>query len=418
MDGNAYFISNVFAHPDPSEYVIDKGKCCENYIDYFILRLLKMFKYENLPDTIPPDMLEYITMMNGHTFVTKVGNDLYALYGTFGGIQDAYYRPTQYIVSNPGLNLTETYDIKEGGVLFRNDFLWKGLYPLLARYAYLMSENLLTIRTADVMLRIIAMISAPDDTTKAAGEVYLQKIVKGELSVIGEKTFLDDGIRMQSPPSNNGSYLTQFIELHQYLKGSCFNELGLNANFNMKREALGDGETSLNDDILMPLCDQMFQCRKEDVAKINEMFGTDITVEFDSSWAQNVKEMELELENMKKQASQLAESGDSDGQSSRDNSESGADNTSGNSEQIDDAGSADSGESDDNNGSGSESVDEHEHDDDKDSGTTDDAVSDNDGRGDDRSRGSGDNSSEQTPGDDSKSEIDDGLEKKKEKDNE
>ena len=177
MDGNAYFISSVFAHPDPSEYVIDKGKCCENYIDYFILRLLKMFKYENLPETMPPDMLEYITMMNGSTFVTKVGDDLYALYGTFGGIQDGYYRPTQYIVANPGLDLTKTYDIESDGVLFRNDFLWKGLYPLIARYAYLMSENLLTIRTADVMLRIIAMISAPDDTTKAAGELYLQKII-------------------------------------------------------------------------------------------------------------------------------------------------------------------------------------------------------------------------------------------------
>jgi hypothetical protein len=413
MDGNAYFISSVFAHPDPSEYVIDKGKCCENYIDYFILRLLKMFKYENLPDSMPPDMLEYITMMNGHTFVTKVGDDLYALYGTFGGIQDGYYRPTQYIVSNPGLNLTETYDIKEDGVLFRNDFLWKGLYPLLARYAYLMSENLLTIRTADIMLRIIAMISAPDDTTKAAGEAYLQKIVKGELSVIGEKTFLDDGIRMQSPPSNNGSYLTQFIELHQYLKGSCFNELGLNANFNMKREALGDGETSLNDDILMPLCDQMLQCRKEDVAKINAMFDTDITVEFDSSWAQNVKEMELELENMKKEASQLAESGDSNGQSSGDNSEPGTSDSHGNSEQTDDSGSADSDKGDDDNGSGSESLDEHEHDDDKDSGVANDAGSDEDGRGDDSSGDSGDDSGEQTSGDDSKSETDDGLKKEK-----
>ena len=404
MDGNAYFISSVFAHPDPSEYVIDKGKCCENYIDYFVLRLLKMFKYENLPETMPPDMLEYITMMNGSTFVTKVGDDLYALYGTFGGIQDGYYRPTQYIVANPGLDLTKTYDIESDGVLFRNDFLWKGLYPLIARYAYLMSENLLTIRTADVMLRIIAMISAPDDSTKAAGEAYLQKIVNGELSVIGEKTFLDDGIRMQSPPSNNGSYLTQFIELHQYLKGSCFNELGLNANFNMKREALGDGETSLNDDILMPLCDQMFQCRKEDVAKINSMFGTNITVEFDSSWAQNVKEMELELENMKNQASQLAESEQSNGESSVENS--------GDSEQS--SGSSD--QSDNDNDSSAESLNEHESDDKQSEPVTDDdAEAGSSGEHDDSGVGS-DDDDRQASGDDDKSEDDARVDKKEEED--
>ena len=402
MDGNAYFISSVFAHPDPSEYVIDKGKCCENYIDYFVLRLLKMFKYENLPETMPPDMLEYITMMNGSTFVTKVGDDLYALYGTFGGIQDGYYRPTQYIVANPGLDLTKTYDIESDGVLFRNDFLWKGLYPLIARYAYLMSENLLTIRTADVMLRIIAMISAPDDVTKAAGEAYLQKIVNGELSVIGEKTFLDDGIRMQSPPSNNGSYLTQFIELHQYLKGSCFNELGLNANFNMKREALGDGETSLNDDILMPLCDQMFQCRKEDVAKINSMFGTNITVEFDSSWAQNVKEMELELENMKNQASQLAESEQSNGESGIENS--------GDSEQS--SGSSD--QSDNDNDSSAESLNEHESDDNQSEPVTDDdAEAGSSGEHDESGDGS-DDDDRQASGDDDKSEDDVRVDKKEE----
>ena len=112
---------------------------------------------------------------------------------------------------------------------------------------------------------------------------------------------------MQSPPSNNGSYLTQFIELHQYLKGSFYNEVGLNANFNMKRESLGDGETSLNEDSLLPLCDEMLRCRQEDIQKVNEMFGTDITVEFDSSWAQNIIEKELALDKMKAEASQLAE---------------------------------------------------------------------------------------------------------------
>ena len=112
---------------------------------------------------------------------------------------------------------------------------------------------------------------------------------------------------MQSPPSNNGSYLTQFIELHQYLKGSFYNEIGLNANFNMKREALGDGESSLNEDSLLPLCDEMLRCRQEDIKKVNEMFGTDITVEFDSSWAQNVIEKELTLDKMRAEASQLAE---------------------------------------------------------------------------------------------------------------
>ena len=156
------------------------------------------------------------------------------------------------------------------------------------------------------MLRVIAMLTAPDDKTKLAAEAYLNKLENGEFGVIAENRFFE-GVKMQSPPSNNGSYLTQFIELHQYLKGSFYNEVGLNANFNMKRESLGDGETSLNEDSLLPLCDEMLRCRQEDIQKVNEMFGTDITVEFDSSWAQNIIEKELALDKMKAEASQLAE---------------------------------------------------------------------------------------------------------------
>jgi hypothetical protein len=170
-----------------------------------------------------------------------------------------------------------------------------------------MAENMLTIRTADIMLRIMALLSAPDDRTKAAAEQYLSKLEKGELGVIGENRFFDEGIKMQSPPSNNGSYLTQFIELHQYLTGTFYNEIGLNANFNMKRESIGEGESSLNEDSLLPLTDEMLRCRQEDMRKINDMFGTNITVELDSAWANNRKEIDLNLKLLDTEASQLVE---------------------------------------------------------------------------------------------------------------
>jgi hypothetical protein len=266
-----------------------------------------MFHYEGLPDTIPKEMLEYYLLNNGTCFVTKVDGKLYALCGSFGGEPDEYYRPTRYIVANPGLKLSADYDLQSEGVLVRNDTLWVGLYPLMCRYAVLMAENILTLRTADIMLRVMALLTAPDDGTKVAAEEYLKKLEKGELGVIGENRFFDEGVKLQSPPSNNGSYLTQFIELHQYLTGTFYNEIGLNANFNMKRESIGEGESSLNEDSLLPLADEMLRCRKEDVEKINTMFDTNITVEFDSAWLNNRKEIELSMKELEVEASQLAE---------------------------------------------------------------------------------------------------------------
>ena len=297
-------------------YVTDKALSAKSYMRYMILRLQKMFKYQNLPETIPQEFLEYFLLTNGTCFITKVRGELYAFVGSPGGMQDVYYRPSQYIISNPALIHSGTYNIDDDappiatqynigdGVLMRNDTMWFGLMPMLSRYASMLAENMLTLRTADIMLRIVAMLSAPDDKTKLAGEAYLSKLKKGELGVIGESGFFE-GIKLQSPPSNNGSYLTQFIELHQYLIGSFYNEIGLNAPFNMKREAIGEGEAALNQDSLMPLCEIMLECRKEDWERVNSLFGTSVSVEFDSMWQRNIKEMEIELEAMRAEVEAL-----------------------------------------------------------------------------------------------------------------
>lgn len=257
-----------------------------------------MFEYKNLPDSIDSDVLERYLQLNGATCVTKYMDNLYCFAGSVGGMQDVYYKPSLFVVSNPHLDkgfskniiitrhrdhLVDLPTDSQEGVLMRNDTEWVGLTPLIARYAVLMAENCLTVRSADVMLRIIAMISAPNDKVMKSALDYLKRLENGEFGVIGDSQF-SDGIKMQSPPSNNGSYLTQFIELQQYLKGSFFGELGLRANYNMKREAIGTGESTLDEDSILPLCDNMLMCRRQDIEQVNNLYGTDIEVNFSSAW--------------------------------------------------------------------------------------------------------------------------------------
>ena len=77
------------------------------------------------------------------------------------------------------------------------------------------------------------------------------------------------------------------------------NDLGLNANYNMKRERLNMGETSMNIDLLLPYVDDMLRERQTAAKKINEMYGTTVTVELNSSWALNRESYVSELENAK-----------------------------------------------------------------------------------------------------------------------
>ena len=309
-----YFQSYLFTNRRCLEYVTDKSKSSQSIICYMLARLQKMFKYEGLPGSIPRQYLENYLLVNGSCIIAKdlrypEDDNIYAFVGAAGGEPDIYYRPTRYMVANPALRMSSEYYISEtdpghepNAILVRNDTMWQGLYPMMARYASLIAENLLTIRTADVMLRVLALITAPDDTSRLAADQFLKDITEGHLASIAENRFLD-GIRMQNPPSNNGSYLTQFIELHQYLVGSFYNEVGLNANYNMKREALSESETGLNDDSLMPLCEDMLRCRQEDLDKVNSMFGTSIQVSLDSSWLENEIERLLSLRQQASEAS-------------------------------------------------------------------------------------------------------------------
>lgn len=301
-----------------SQFALDKDRSAMYYARYFLARCQRMFTYKNLPDTIPSEVLDRYLMLNGIACITDYKGELYVFNGNLGGKQDVYYRPTKFIISNPHLSDDGFFkeavvlgDEEHTGVLMRNDSEWVGLMPMIGRYSFLLAENTITMRLADVMLRITSLLSAPTDKEKVAAEVYLRDLEAGKMGVIGEQPFFD-GVRMQSPPSNNGSYLTQFIELHQYLMGSFYNEVGLSANYNMKREAIGTGESSLDQDALLPLCENMLKSRRDDLAKVNEMYGTSIEVDFSSSWKLNQTESTLQVLT---QTSQLVTSGPSTAES-------------------------------------------------------------------------------------------------------
>lgn len=261
----------------------DKDTAVTEFIANTLAKTQSMFEYEGLPDSIPQKELERILQTTGNVFVTKVDGVLYALTGGKGGEPDVYGRATLYTVANPALKLSKTYDIQKDGVLIENDSNGESLLPLIGRYAVLYTDGLISLNTASVLTRITMLISASDDKTKQSADEFLRKIQDGEFSIIGENAFFK-GVNMQTAPTTNSVYITQLIELIQYYKASMYNELGLNANYNMKRERLNLGEVSMNVDVLLPYVDNMLRERQNAVEKINAMFDTEISVKLASSW--------------------------------------------------------------------------------------------------------------------------------------
>ena len=260
-----------------------KDKNVNYIISYMLNRTLQMFEYKGLPDSLPIRAMERLIQVNGFTFITEVDGELYAFNGGLGGEQNVYGEPTQIVISNPALRYNKTLNLEEDGVLVRNDDMGMGLIPLLSRYSTMMNENELTMYLAMVGKRVTNLISVADDNTAESAKQYLKDIEEGNLGFIMENR-LYDSLKSKSFGDGGSVRLTDLIELQQYTKASLFNELGLNSNFNMKKERLISEEVEINSNSIFPLADSMMKCRQEALEKINEKYGTNITVEFSSSW--------------------------------------------------------------------------------------------------------------------------------------
>lgn len=268
--------------------VRDKDAAVGSFLEDMTNRTAAMFVWEGLPNTIPSSELERILQHDGAAFVTSVNGDLFAFTGGTGGEVDVYGNPTLFTISNPALNVFDNYRIGEEGVLVSNDPNKRGLLPLLGKYAVLYTDSLLSLDTAAVMARVTMLISASDDRTKASAEEFLRKIQQGDYTVIGENAFFK-GVNLQAPPTGNAT-ITQLIELVQYIRASMLNDLGLNSNYNMKRERLNLGEVGMNTDVLRPFVFSMLECRQEAAAAINEMYNTAIAVRLSPAWSTEVSE--------------------------------------------------------------------------------------------------------------------------------
>lgn len=264
-----------------------------NYMWYMFDRTQSIFKYDGLPDTIPQRILEFYLQFNGNVCFARHNGELYVFTGGLGGKPDVYYRPTIYTVANPALEFSANLKIGEDCVVVLSDSMYMGLLPMFERYASQLVENDLTLHMADINGRIMALLTAQDDRSKKAGEQYLKDVEDGKLGVIAESAFLE-GLKSQpyaSPGLTN--QITQLIEYQQYLKAGWFNDLGLQANYNMKRESINSNEAQLNEQSLLPLIDDMLRCRRLGLDEVNKMFGTNITVDLDSSWAVQHNEMSM-----------------------------------------------------------------------------------------------------------------------------
>lgn len=293
----------------------NKEDLIKTVVNNFIIKLQSMFEWKNLPVTIPQRALEMTIQVNGSTNIFKWGGELYQSIGNIGGGLNYNYMPRLSIVSNPyikGFNsktLKIYYgkdDVESTGILnydgecvvIPNDNLYIGVMPIVNFYAQQYVENVISKRIATINSRALNIFIAPDENTKKDFETFVSELVNGKLKAIISKNIFSNAQTVPFGQDKSNGVLSDLIEDQQYIKASWLNEFGLNANYNMKREAINSNESQLNQDALLPLPDQMLLMRQQACKLVNEKFGTNWSVDFSSAWKNKREEIERAIDSI------------------------------------------------------------------------------------------------------------------------
>lgn len=268
----------------------DRHSIAQEYFINFLNRTDAMFKYTGLPDTIPAYILERYLKVNGWAGIARApetaqkhAGELVCFFGGIGETPDMYYQPTAIILANPVLG-SKTYKIGEDCVWAKNDSCHQGIAHILARYSHLLAANDISINIAQVTTRMPFALTAETEAEVKSAEKFVKDAEEGKLGIIKSSAFNGGTEPKPTSSDSSGGYIKALIELHQYLKAQCNNDLGVGSNFNMKRERMTTAEVENNSPYLLPLVDEMLKFRKIMCDEVNAMFGTNWSVELDSAW--------------------------------------------------------------------------------------------------------------------------------------
>ena len=284
----------------------DKDAVTRLLIGTMLTRTNSMFEWKGLPKTIPQHYLELVLQTNGNIGIIEHEGKYFAVYGNAGGMRNYNYEPSLFVVSNPYLMIqSKMYEIFYGNdaeidspqkppktdgkcVVIVNDPMYRGLIPLSQYYSSQLTENTITKRMVSIISRIMYVFAAGDEDIKKDFDDLIKDVERGEIKAILAEGFLGDGVNnaVATLPLSDKAHeaLTDLIENEQYIKASWLNDLGLQANYNMKRESINSNESQLNKDAVLPLVDTMLAMRKLACKRINELYGLNWSVDFSSAW--------------------------------------------------------------------------------------------------------------------------------------
>lgn len=253
------------------------------YINYLYEKLIRIFKYENLPPTIPRDALENYILSNGYGGVTN--NPIYGLvavpctkYGV--GLYPNYEPLAQYCTPlMQGTNLTIGRDI----VVIKNNSYQISCDSIVKRYARMLADF---DATENIIISNMRMQVLPSFDNEDSAESFKAVMVAnrlGQVDSVIDKSFLQKGTFTPYASGANTTKINDVVSARNEVLRTFLAEIGI-TSANDKRERMVVDEVNVNSQMLLFNVSDMLESRQKAVEQINALYGTNITVDLSDEY--------------------------------------------------------------------------------------------------------------------------------------
>ena len=252
-----------------------------NYDDFFhfwrddlFSRLMRLFIYDGLGDSLPQKEIEERLYLLGHCGITQYDGKMTAFFGSFFGptvYQDEF---TNYTVHSP--IYSNTYKINDDIVVIENNSLKIPCIEHVNHYSYLLAHAEVTLIKALIEARDAGGVPiAENEKAKQSLLTYQKAMYQGKVSVVSDLAGI--GVNYLGADRRTSVNIVDLWEVRKNLLKSFYADIGVRASFDKRSNAVIDEVTSDTSMLLYNISD-MLEERKKGCDRVNKLFGTNWSV--------------------------------------------------------------------------------------------------------------------------------------------
>ena len=249
------------------------------YVNLLTEKCLGMYTYKNLPESLPAEQIELRLVTTGWCAIFK--KPPHGMVTSFGGLSgvDMYYMPTTFVYGNPLLGGGSLTIDKDCVIIYNSisDYYHRsGFSEIIARYARMLSDFDASIDIACINARNQKIVSAGDETTVKTLNEFFNNMYEGKTyAVLTDKIF--NTLQTSDIFSPINSMFSELLNTKNEIMKDFLTEIGVRVAED-KKERLITSEVTADEQLLITNVADLTLQRKKGIAKVNEVFKTNIEV--------------------------------------------------------------------------------------------------------------------------------------------